>query len=63
MIALTQEDNRMTLYRNPNLQTEKNGTATVKLYNSNTLKKLSKVAEGIAIGLTISTTKTAGKPD
>ena len=53
----------MTLYWNANLQTGKDGTATVKFYNSDSAKKLSIIAEGIANGLTLSTTKIVGKPD
>lgn len=56
-------DNRITLYWNGNLQTDKDGTATVKFYNNDATEKFHLVVEGIADGNTISGVQTIGSTD
>ena len=54
-------DNRVTLYWNANLQTDKNGKATMKLFNSDSAQKFLITVEGTANGKTISTSQIVGK--
>jgi|SRR5688572_9402446 len=56
-------DTRMTLYWNANLQTDKDGTATIKFYNSDTTTKLHIEVEGIATGIPISTVQSIGEDE
>ncbi len=56
-------DNRITLYWNPNLQTDKNGTAIVKFYNNDATQKLNVVVEGIVDGNVIYSTRIIGDAD
>lgn len=57
----TGPDNRMTLYWNANLQTNKDGKASLKFFNTDSTQKFLVDVEGIANGLTISTMKILGK--
>ena len=54
-------DNRVTLYWNPNLQTDRNGMARIKFYNTDHTQTLHIVTEGISNGLTISNARVIGK--
>ena len=56
-------DNRITLFWNANLQTDKEGTAIVKFYNNDATQQFNVVVEGIADGKTISGTQTIGHGD
>ncbi len=46
----TLPDNRITLYWNANLETDKEGNVTVKLYNTDYAEQLHIVVEGILNG-------------
>ncbi|MEX1240281.1 MAG: carboxypeptidase-like regulatory domain-containing protein [Cyclobacteriaceae bacterium] len=54
-------DYRMTLYWNANLQTDKNGIATAKFYNSDLARDFLITVEGIENGATISSSKILGR--
>lgn len=56
-------DNRTTLYWNPNLRIGKDGTGTVKFYNTDLTRKFLITAEGVANGIAISTIEVLGKTD
>ena len=53
----------MTLYWNANVQTDANGIATAKFYNSDLAKEFLITVEGIEDGVAILSSKVLGKPD